>query len=614
MLPQQVLMLQLAADALADAGDVGRTDDPRAGVFVGPRTRPEHDQLPPPLGRAAGRGRGRTPLTADRTMGDLGSIAASRIARAFGFGGPSFTCCSEETSAGRAVELAVRALRAGELDRAVVGGVDLAGDPRSVLPGPDGRIPGEGAAAVVLKRLADAERDGDRVYAVVTGVGSAVGGPADATGTDPATVASSYLRACADGLVDPATVAYLDAGTAGDGREDWPETTALSASLESTNRAFPIAVGSVRRQVGHAGAAAGAAGLVKPAGRMHTQILPPADAVTPQCESARHPRFWLADEADGPRRAAVAATGADGTVSHIVLEEHRATPSADPQPLGSRPEAVFAVVADTPTGLSARLPDSNNSWRVGPNGRSNGSPGSGTDDTRTGVGHGPSGWPPGRSPRLREQVASCWTPSAETRIDRSPTQPAHDLRPSVRDRVFYRPTPLGSDAHVGFVFPGSGNQFAGMGRALGSHFPDVLRYQQAENLRLRSQYAPDRFWADAIPDGTTAKQYLFGQVTLGTLTADLLRTLGVPADALLGQSLGESAGLFGLRVWHDRDTMLERIPDSTLFGPDLGPPYNAARQFWDVPAGESIDWVSGVLAVPADRVRRKRRSTGRRSC
>ena len=144
-----------------------------------------------------------------------------------------------------------------------------------------------------------------------------------------------------------------------------------------------------------------------------------------------------------------------------------------------------------------------------------------------------------------------------------------------------------------------------MGRSLGVQFPDILRGQQAENANLRSQYAPDRFWADAIPVGTAAKQFLFGQVTLGTLTADLLRGLGVPADALLGQSLGESAGLFGLRVWHDRDEMLTRIQESTLFGPDLGPPYNAARQFWAVPAEEPVDWVSGVLAAPADRVRER---------
>src|SRR5206468_9015679 len=125
---------------------------------------------------------------------------------------------------------------------------------------------------------------------------------------------------------------------------------------------------------------------------------------------------------------------------------------------------------------------------------------------------------------------------------------------------------------VAFVFPGSGNQFVGMGRDLSAHWPGILRRQQAESRRLWSQYHPDRFWADAIPADTTAKQFLFGQVTLGTLTSDILVSLGVRADALVGQSLGESAGLFGLRVWAARDEMLERIERSTLFGPDLGPP------------------------------------------
>ena len=93
------------------------------------------------------------PLTANRTMGALGSIAASRIARTFHFGGPSHTVCSEEGSAARAIELGVRALRAKDLDRALVGGVDLAGDPRVVLPG-EVRTPADGAVAFVLKRLA----------------------------------------------------------------------------------------------------------------------------------------------------------------------------------------------------------------------------------------------------------------------------------------------------------------------------------------------------------------------------------------------------------------------------------------------------------------------------
>src|SRR5205085_5583157 len=106
-----------------------------------------HFRWPQPPDRRAVAG---PPLTADRVMGSLGSIAASRLARAFGLGGPSFTLCSEETSGARALELAVRALQQGEITQALVGSVDLAGDPRALATSPTDRVPGEGAAALVL--------------------------------------------------------------------------------------------------------------------------------------------------------------------------------------------------------------------------------------------------------------------------------------------------------------------------------------------------------------------------------------------------------------------------------------------------------------------------------
>ena len=104
-----------------------------------------------------------------------------------------------------------------------------------------------------------------------------------------------------------------------------------------------------------------------------------------------------------------------------------------------------------------------------------------------------------RSPEeLLEQVAFA-RESLQTRPESPIPDPASpDLRPALRDRVFYAPDPLGPGGKVAFVFPGSGNHFPGMGRDLSAHWPDVLRRQQAENRRLRSQYAPDKFWADAV--------------------------------------------------------------------------------------------------------------------
>jgi len=196
MLPQQLLMLQSAAAAMADAG-LDRTDNQNTGVFIGIALdlNSTNFSLRWPLARQAAewsgqRGRELSPeelitwtkqlcdaagpaLSANRTMGALGSVVASRIAREFRVGGPSFTQSSEESSGVRSLETAVRLLQAGELDRALVGSVDLAGDLRAVLGhhalrpfspsgralpfdvAADGSIIGEGASALVLKRLSD---------------------------------------------------------------------------------------------------------------------------------------------------------------------------------------------------------------------------------------------------------------------------------------------------------------------------------------------------------------------------------------------------------------------------------------------------------------------------
>ena len=183
MLPQQSLLLNAAADAIADAG-WGGLDRPRtrAGVVVGitldPNTTNYHVRWT--ADDVGDRDAAGPPLSANRTMGALGGLVASRVAREFRLGGPSFTVSSEETSGLRAVDVAARLLRLGEIDEAVVGAVDLTGDPRVVAAARRAGLPGlarsDAAAALVLKRLVDAERDGDRVYAVVRGLGSASGG------------------------------------------------------------------------------------------------------------------------------------------------------------------------------------------------------------------------------------------------------------------------------------------------------------------------------------------------------------------------------------------------------------------------------------------------------
>ncbi len=579
MLPQQLLLLRVADEALSAAGhDAGPHE--RTGAFVGLGLDLNTTQFHlrwalPGAAREWARRLGLNPapedfaawvralcaatgpaLNANRTMGALGSIAASRVARAFRLGSSCFTLCSEDSSGLRAFEVAVRALQRGDLDVALVGAVDLAGDVRSALAtrasGGTGPV-GEGAAAVVLKRLADAERADDTIYAVVRGCGVASGATA-------------------------ATVA-LDRASA-------------EAGLESV--AYGESPDTMRADLGDTGAAAGLAALVKACLALHTQTLPPR----PGPDSAEAARHWLRDRQDGPRRATVSASSIDGTGVGVVLEEHAPTANA-PRPTPFRPrEALFVVKGDSVSSLLAGLD------RLGLH----------ADQT--------SGLAPEESAR-RWVVSSPATgalalalvarDAAELRflVDHAhqalishpeQTLPGPGLPAAVRDRVFFAPDGLGPSAQVAFVFPGSGNDFPGMGRDLALWRPDVLRRQDAENLRLRGQYLPRAFWRWGALQ-VSPRDRIFAQVTLATLVADLFATVGVRPQAVLGHSLGESAALFALRAWTDRDGMLARMERSSLFQTDLVGPCDAAHTFWDLPPGQPVDWSAGIVAGPAAALR-----------
>jgi acyl transferase domain-containing protein/3-hydroxymyristoyl/3-hydroxydecanoyl-(acyl carrier protein) dehydratase len=568
-------------------------------------------------------------------MGSLGGLIASRIAREFRLGGPSFTVSSEETSGARALDVAVRLLRQGALDQAIVAAVDLPGDVRTMLAThrlqpfsasgtalslgalADGTVAGDGAAAVVVKRLDDAVQSGDRIYAVILGIGAA-------SGSDVPAYRTALERSYGEAGVAPASIGYLEAHGSGrpdeDAREatalgefarNWPAPTGANGSI--TN---PCALGSSKADVGHTGAAAALAGLVKTALCLHQQIVPPlrgVAALRPELASEgtpyvlpRGPQYWLRDRAAGPRRAAVCAQGIDGNVFHVVLEGYEPAAVLSSverrQPLGAWPAALFAVEGDDQAALTRGIEAldqlaaawpaapiealARRWWRDHPR-----DPG-----RRLGlavVADSP--------PVLRQRLAA----ARQRREDASHGQLPFHLTP--RDRA-----PLGQSQRqegVAFVFPGIGNQFAGMGRALSAGWPEILRMQDQENGFLRAQLAPGTFWNSDPPPpesrhaGTDQRAPILGQVALGTVVSDWLRIFGIVPAAMIGYSLGESAGLFALRAWTERDEMLRRLEASPLFRTELAGPCDAARRAWGLAPGKSVDWRAGIVACPAETVR-----------
>ncbi len=165
------------------------------------------------------------------------------------------------------------------------------------------------------------------------------------------------------------------------------------------------------------------------------------------------------------------------------------------------------------------------------------------------------------------------------------------------------PHPLAPGPRLAFVFPGSGNHYVGMGRELSSAFPEIFRQQDAQTDYLRDQVLPDIFWnADAL-DGLDHRTIILGQVALGTIVSDVLRSLGIEPHAAIGYSLGESAALFALRAWTERDEMLQRLMASPLFVSDLAGACNAARRAWRLGPTEAVDWIAGIVPCPAEQVR-----------
>jgi acyl transferase domain-containing protein len=340
--PQQRLVLEVAQEALEHAGIPARTlEGRRAGVFLGASTADYAPDSPEDMGGWSAAG---------SSMG----VIAGRLSYSLGLRGPSMlvdTACSASLVA---VHLACQSLRAGESELALAGGVNLLLSPGASVAfeeagmlSPDGRCHtfdagahgygrGEGCGVVVLKRLSDAVRDGDRVLAVIRG--SAVNHNGRSNGLmAPNGQAQAELLAAAyeNAGLDPATVDYVEAHGTGTAVGDPIEMGAItSVTGEGRDPQRPLLVGAVKTNLGHLEAAAGVAGFLKtvlalrhgelPA-TLHFRALNPAIPADAPVRVVAERTPW--PSGTGPRTAGVSSFGFGGSNAHVVLEE--APPGTD---------------------------------------------------------------------------------------------------------------------------------------------------------------------------------------------------------------------------------------------------------------------------------------------
>lgn len=360
--PQQRLMLELAWEALEHAGYSGAgLTGSSTGVFVGVSVNEYARHVTSQLGSLGG-------LTAS---GNYLAVIANRISHFLGVRGPSLAIDTACSSSLVAVHLAVQSLRQQECTTALVAGVQVLLAPEIFIDcsqagmlAPDGLckpfddrangfVRGEGGALVVLKRLSDAQRDGDTIHAVIRA--TAVNHDGHTNGlTAPSSTSQALLirRVYEAAGVPPETIGYIEAHGTGTALGDPIEVEALTQAFSSVERSQFCALGSAKSNIGHLEPAAGAAGLLKVVlSLVHGELPPTLHLTSPNrhllLESSP---FYVVDrrrawsDAAGPRRAGVSSFGFGGTNAHVVLEQ--APLVALPQTEAESPRAhVFVLSA-----------------------------------------------------------------------------------------------------------------------------------------------------------------------------------------------------------------------------------------------------------------------------
>jgi polyketide-type polyunsaturated fatty acid synthase PfaA len=413
----QLLGLRVAQQVLEDAagGDFSQIDRERVSVILGASGGTEmttymSGSLQRPVWerglRAAGLSEGEmtafsesvassyTPWQENTFPGLLGNVIAGRIANRFDLGGTNCVIDAACASSLAALEVGLHELYLGEADMVIAGGVDAfndilmftcfarvtalspSGDCRPFSDQSDGTMLGEGLAMLALKRLDDAERDGDRIYAVIRGLGTSSDGRAKSIyAPSPAGQAKALRRAYSAAGYGPETVGLVEAHGTGTNAGDAAEFAGLREVFDASGRADRqwCALGSVKSQVGHTKGAAGAAGLFKAVMALHHKTLPPTikvDKPNPSLEIENSPFYlstqtkpWVADKGV-PRRASVSSFGFGGTNFHVAVEEYTGTGKRAWKSRSWDSELVVlgaqsaAALSDQAAGLSASLVDS----------------------------------------------------------------------------------------------------------------------------------------------------------------------------------------------------------------------------------------------------------------
>ncbi len=525
------------------------------------------------------------PWSENSFPGMLPNVVAGRITNRLDLGGTNCVVDAACASSLSALKMAVSELIEGRCDMMLTGGFDTDNSILNYMcfsktpafskkdylnpfdATSDGMMVGEGLGMLVLKRLADAERDGDRIYAIIKGIGTASDGRYKSIyAPRPEGQMRALRRAYEDAGFSPATVGLMEAHGTGTPAGDLCEFTALN-QVFSENQAGKqqVALGSIKSQIGHTKAAAGSAGLIKATLALHHKILPPTINVTqpnPKLKVEESPfylntetRPWI-QKGEEPRRAGVSSFGFGGTDYHVVLEEY--TPQLPQGGDRVHPTAQSILLwADNPEQLAQKCQATLEQLQAE----------NGAQAYHQLQIESQTALIPPKSARVgfvatSRAEAQKFLPAAIKQLQMQPQAESWQHPQG----IYYRRRSLSLQGKVVALFPGQGSQYLNMGREVAFNFAELQQAYQALDRLMAEDGLPALsevvFPIPGFTPEATAQQSQQLQRTenaqpaIGAFSLGLYKILqqaGFKPDFVAGHSFGELTALWAAGVFSDED-------------------------------------------------------------